>query len=248
MLSFLKTHFSHPKTNKAFWILIALDILFIVTHAVFIFLIFIRLDFNWSISESFLINIDGTYPEVFQYLKYSLIVLLIIYMKFKKKVVGYLSWLFIFMLLLLDDALRFHELFGTWVAKKLNYVPMFGLRAQDLGELTYVVIFGSIVFFLMFIEYRVGTKDYKKRCFDICLLFALFLFFGIGIDLLHEFVRGNRYVQLSMLLLEDGGEMIALSFITWYFLFITIKPEDYNHYLYDYLFKNGIHLVSHKGT
>ncbi len=234
MLSFLKKYFSYSKTNKTLWILILLDIFFIAAYAIFLYLIFIRVQFDWLIADKFHVDLDGGYPEIFQYLKYLIIVFIIIYIMFKKKATSYLSWFFVFVLLLLDDMLQFHEMFGKWISEKLNYSPMFGFGIQDLGELTYITVFGSIVLIFLFIEYRSGSKKYKKRCIDLGLLFALFLFFGIAIDMLNQFVSYNRYIDLFMTLLEDGGEMITLSFIVWYFLFIAIKPKNNIQYLHQY--------------
>jgi hypothetical protein len=234
--NFLKKHFSLKRTNRILALLLTLDVLFIIAHIAFIFLIYIRVQFDWSISDSFMIERDGSYPEIYQYVKYLIVIIILIYLILKKQGIGYVAWLILFVLLLLDDSLQFHETFGTWVSNKFNYSPMFGLRIQDLGELTYVALFGSILLFFLVFGYLKGNEKYRKINIDLGVLFALFLFFGVGIDMIDELVPYNRYSYLILVIIEDGREMIMLSFILWYFFFLILKPNDHNEYLFQKYF------------
>ena len=239
-MNYFKKNFSIQKTNLLLLILVTMDIVFVLGHALVIYLIFIRVEFDWSISNMFLVDYDGGYPEIFQYLKYILIIISIIYIVYHKKEYNYLSWLLLFILLLFDDALSFHEQFGGFISERFNYKPMFGLRAQDLGELTYVALFGPLVLLALILGYRNGNEKYKKTNLDLVLLFSLFLFFGIVIDMLHVLFEDNRYTKLIMVLLEDGGEMLALSLLSWYFFFIVFRSEIHNKYIYKVFSKNKV--------
>ena len=238
-LQFFKQHFNIPKANRLLKVLLSIDVLFVLLHALFVYLVFKRIDLSWSIAPFYLNNDDG-YPEIFQYLQFVIGIIILIKLLIKTKKMGYLSWLILFILMLLDDSLKFHERFGTWATEKFNYSPMFGLRAQDLGELTYVAVFGSILLFFLVGGYYYGDKKYRRIAVDLGLLFAVFLFFGIGIDILHEFINHNRYSLLFIVLLEDGGEMIVLSCFIWYLYFILVKPADYNVYLFQYFHKHKL--------
>ena len=215
-----------------------MDIIFVLGHAIVIYLIFIRVEFDWSISNMFMVDYDGGYPEIFQYIKYISIIIAIIYILYQKKEYNYFSWLLLFTLLFFDDALSFHEQFGGFAAERFNYKPMFGLRAQDLGELTYIALFGPLVLLALVLGYLNGNGKYKKTNLDLVLLFSLFLFFGIVIDMLHVLFGDNRYTKLIMVLLEDGGEMLALSLLSWYFFFIVFRSEIHDKYIYKVFFKN----------
>lgn len=68
-IRFFKEHFSHPKSNKLLAILLSIDILFIVLHALFVFLVFKRIELGWSIAP-FMVNNDDGYPEMFQYVQF----------------------------------------------------------------------------------------------------------------------------------------------------------------------------------
>jgi hypothetical protein len=186
----------------------------------------------------FLIDFDRGYPEIFQYLKFLVIIGSIIYLMYLKKEYRYFSWLVLFILLLFDDAFGFHEQFGEWMVERFNIMPKYGLRAQDLGELTYAVIFGALVFLSMIFGFIRGNQKFKKTSFDLFLLFSIFIFFGVGMDMLHSFAGDNRYIKLVMVLLEDGGEMISLSILTWYFIFLIIRPDTHHKYIYNFFLKN----------
>lgn len=173
---------------------------------------------------------------MFQYLKYLLIILTIIYIMRSKKIYNYVSWLFLFVLLLLDDSLQFHERFGRWAVDRFNYTSMFGLRPQDLGELTYIAVFGPILLLFWYSDIIMEIKKLEKLIL-ILVCFLPYFFFGVVVDMLHILVPDNRYIKLFMLVLEDGGEMITLSFMTWYFFFLTMKSDNHNTYLYQYLIK-----------
>lgn len=236
---FFKQNFNIPKANKLLKILLSIDILFILLHALFVFLVFKRIELGWSIAPFYLNNDDG-YPEMFQYLQFliGIIILIILFLKTKK--MGYISWLILFILLLLDDSLKFHERFGAWATEKFNYTPMFGLRAQDLGELTYVAVFGSVLLFFLVGGYYYGDKKYRRIAIDFGIIFAVFLFFGIGVDMIHEFIDHNRYSLLFLILLEDGGEMIVLSVFVWYLYFVLQKPANHDTYLFQYFYKQKL--------
>jgi hypothetical protein len=237
-LNSFKTQFNIKIPTKILKLLLSIDVVFILTHVVLIYLIFIRAQFDYSMADPFMINIDSGYPEMFQYLKYFVIILITAYLIIKKQEIGYLSWLILFVLLLLDDALQFHETFGTWAANKFSYHPMLGLRSQDLGELTYVGFFGLILMFFLVFGYLKGNKNYRKTNIDLSILFTLFLFFGVAMDMVDEFVEYNRYSHLILILIEDGGEMITLSLLVYYFLFIVFKPKNNNNYLFQSFIKS----------
>jgi len=235
--NFFRSHFNQRRTNQILILLISLDLLLIFTHVLLIYLIYIRIQFDWSLADLFMINNDNGYPEMFQYFKYFIVILILIYFILKKQGIGYIAWLLLFILLLLDDAFRFHESFGTWAVAKFNYSPMFGLRAHDLGELTYVAFFGSILLFFLVFGYLKGNEKYRKINIDLGLLFALFLFFGVAMDMIDQLVEYNRYSHLILILIEDGGEMITLSFIVWYFFYLLLKSNKHNVYLFQIFHK-----------
>ena len=226
----LTPNFNHKNATRLLKVLLSLDILFILGHAV----IAVFLDFKY---KSFLVVTDGGYPEIFQYLKYGILMLLTSRLIFQKHKIIYFPWLFLFFLLFIDDAYRLHEKSGRFLEGLLGLTEIYGLRPNDFGELIYASLVGLVFFGTLFLSYYKGSKTNKKTCLDILLLFLVFLFFGIGIDMFHQIVVDFYRVSVVVALIEDGGEMIAISFMVWYFYFINFSTVPQTKYLHEYLFK-----------
>ncbi|WKK67190.1 hypothetical protein [Lutimonas zeaxanthinifaciens] len=141
-------------------------------------------------------------------------------------------WLFLFGLLLIDDALGLHEHIGNYVANKFSYEGAIRLRPQDLGELTYILLAGSIILVFLVFSFKMGNRNFKFTSLDITILLGIFLFFAIGIDTLGPMIEHNNYTYLFVVVLEEGGEMISLSLITWYFHNLALKPKNSENYLF----------------
>ena len=134
--------------------------------------------------------------------------------------------------MLLDDAFSFHETSGKFLALLLDIQPTMGLRPVDYGELLYALAVGIIILPLMAYCYISGDKTFKKSFVDLSLLLIVLLFFGVFMDMLHSYFSDIYPLGGIFGLLEDGGEMIALSLIAWYMLFIAISTNNRQVYLH----------------
>ena len=175
--------------------------------------------------RDFLVDRDNSYAEWFQYVKFGVVLILLGFLITKYRKREYLFWFFLFFIFLLDDSIGLHERFGWHVSKLLGYKDFYGLRAIDWGELTYVVVMGPLLFLFFVYSYKNGNKDYKKRTIDLTLFVGIFLFFGIVIDMIHSYFSGSPILGRWLTIIEDGGEMITLSFMAWYiFKFVFTLP------------------------
>lgn len=208
-------------------VLLAIDVVFMVIH------VCVRM-FTHSWNSVFLIDTDNGVAENFEYIEYMIIVCLAGYLVISKKLFGFLGWLFLFFFLFLEDCFEFHEHAGLYFAKTLNFKPAFGLRPRDFGELTYECFLGIFVFSAIAWMYYKGNEFFRKTSIDILLLFLLFLFFGVGVDMLAETVHEVHIVSIVFTLLEDGGEMIMLSLLTWYFYFIVLNIGTERSFLFEF--------------
>jgi hypothetical protein len=187
--------------------LISIDVLFIVIHIINSF------TFN---NPDFKITSDRSYPEFYQYTKYFLVVLMLINISIKNKSYSYTSWAILFTYFLIDDSFQIHETFGGFIANIITFSPPFGLRRQDIGELVTSSIAGLVIFPTIIWKYLRGTDEFKKETINIALLVSLLVFCGIFLDMLHEALPLNRIFKGIFGILEDGGEMVAMTLITWY--------------------------------
>lgn len=161
------------------------------------------------------IETDMGYAEIYQYIKESWIVALFLILAIERRRIIYLSWSLLFMYLLFDDSLQIHERLGEYIAQYFELKPMFGLRAEDFGELGVSMLFGFLLFSFIGASYLVSDnleKQISKRLFILVILLACF---GILVDILHTAIPWDQAYE-AFGLLEDGAEMIIVSFIVWF--------------------------------
>jgi hypothetical protein len=158
---------------------------------------------------------DGSYSEMFQYAKaYALAcTFAALWWRYRQAVFG--AWMLLFVFVLCDDALRIHERYGEALATQLAYPSVLGLRAKDLGELTVWTAFGLGFAALLFATYRRSSAEARRASRVLGLLFAILVFFGVALDMAHEAVSG-RFLRHALGVIEDGGEMLAMSLICWF--------------------------------
>jgi hypothetical protein len=90
------------------------------------------------------------------------------------------------------------------------------LRAVDFGELIAVTGAGIALFGAMAIAYRVADTESKDFTHRQLPWLGLLIFFGVVVDMVHIQIQALASPRLTFLaaILEDGGEMIAASFLT----------------------------------
>lgn len=176
---------------------------------------------------AFAVYMDLSLGESFQYLKEYWIVIIFLFLIFKYKRYSFVGWALLFLYFLLDDMLSFHESLGTFALQTLNIDPFYvitgELRYQDYGELGVSVFFGIILMSTIGIAYWRATKEVRiifRYLFGCILLIA---FFGIANDFANRIFtdEDNKVIYELTRLIEDGGEMIAMSITCWYVYTIT---------------------------
>ncbi|MFQ5635190.1 MAG: hypothetical protein ACE5G3_07655 [Gammaproteobacteria bacterium] len=168
---------------------------------------------------------DGGYPEVYQYLKWFWIVVLLLYLAKSRKSFGYTAWVLVFTYFLLDDAMSIHEGVGRTIAGRLSVTPPFGLRLQDLGELAVSAIAGVVLSAVVAWAYLSESRSFRKASQDMLILLLALVFFGVLIDMLHMALQLDRDQQLVAGAVEDGGEMVVASIIFWYVFLLSVRAD-----------------------
>ncbi len=230
---YLASNFEHKKSTLLLKVFLLVDIMFIIGHIISTLL---QDYFEPGVLRSFLVTQDRGYPELFQYLKYLAIVLIVTKRIIASKKYDYLPWLVLFLIMFIDDAFMLHERFGHFFAKILVLQPAWGLRAVDFGELIYATLMGLMFLGPLLWYYYKGSGIVKKTFFDIFILFSILLFFGVAFDMLHQVFEEYNIIYSVFGLIEDGGEMIALSVLVWYFYFIASVSDRERTFLYYYFF------------
>lgn len=214
--------FDDKKANKFLIILLVLDLVFFIIH-------YVNALTPLLSSEKFSIGIDNGYAEIFQYFKFAFIIVLLGSLIKKTGIWNYLSWILVFAYLLIDDSIRIHDRYGSYIAGRLTFEPPFGLRLMDIGELMVSVMVGTVLIAFLYLTYKKGTILYRKISENIFTLLVILAFFGVGMDMIHMIIIDKvpetyyRGVNSILGLLEDGGEMISVSFILFYCYYLNNK-------------------------
>lgn len=191
-------------------LLISADTAFVMVHLVHGLSPFLN-------NSLYSIETDRGYSEIFQYVKTYWIVIMLAALGWRTREYVYVTWMLLFAYLLCDDAFQIHERGGDAIARYWGYESALGLRAQDFGELTAAGVFGLVFLVLIVIMSLRSTRDAKNASKDLTLLFGVIVFFGVIIDMLH-IVAGDGYAQGAFGVVEDGGEMLAMSVVCGYVL------------------------------
>ena len=147
-------------------LLVSIDLFFLLVHGVkFAFKEEFIDVFGYWLYRNLTLTNDWAFPEIFNYLKFAVIVFLLFRIFSLVRQPVYLGWAFVYSVALLDDSLQIHEMLGESIGQAFGNMPQLiqgeqgakeGLRAQDLGELVvYAMYAGSFVLVL-------GVLDLSK--------------------------------------------------------------------------------------
>jgi len=192
-------------------------------------------DIKWVLkSDLFNIELDRGYPEMYQYIKFFWIIILFLNLALKNRSLHYIPWVLLFTYFLLDDSIQIYEQAGYFFTELFNFTPLFGLRVQDYGELAFTATAGILLLPPLVWAYRKGTQIFRKISLDIGLLVLVLVFFGVVVDMVHIVVPLGT-VSFIVGVVEDGGEMLAVSLILWYNFLLNVRGVNAGYYLCDFV-------------
>lgn len=172
-------------------------------------------------NSMFNIELDNGYAERYQYLKYLGIIFVIGSLCIKRKTLLFLPWALLFTYFLADDAWQMHERLGGWIAEGIAFRPPFRLRKLDLGELVVTMTAGLILLPSFLAAYYFGPRPVRLIFHNLFLLLTLLLAFAVVTDMVHAAFIGSPRIELYLGVIEDGGELIAVSLFAWYAFLLT---------------------------
>jgi hypothetical protein len=208
--------FKKEKSIKLLKTLLTIDLFFIVAHIIFAYLRIKKIDFFSLEQTDFSLAKEGSHSEVFQYIKelFIAVTLATIYLRSKFKIYG--VWSLFFMYVLIDDIFSIHERFGKFLAGNVDLPSFLGLEAKDLGELFIYAIVGTCLIFLLLLASRENQEEMVNESQRLAFLVGVLIAFGLGFDMLHALASESFLVSRLLGVIEDGGEMIAMSLLFWY--------------------------------
>ncbi|CAN7754392.1 MULTISPECIES: hypothetical protein [unclassified Variovorax] len=167
-------------------------------------------------SDLLLLNVDRGAAEWWQYLKASAVAVALAIMSARSRQPVYAAWALVFAYALLDDSLMIHERGGFRLAHFLGFVGAIGLRGQDFGELMVSAFFGVPLIALCWWAHRRSKPLAQSHSLQLLWMFAVLLFFGVVVDMGHVALVSAGIGFRGMNVIEDGGELFAMSLATAY--------------------------------
>jgi hypothetical protein len=185
---------------------------------------------SFSSKDLLSISQDGGYAEHFQYAKLGVIVFLLCLLAIAKKSILIGGWAVIFAILLADDRLIIHEQLGGMLASRLSIPSIYYLRAQDYGEILVYLMWGVIAVTILAVSVWFDRCLVAQQVSKGLLLSLLGLVCVGGIfDMLHIVVtniwRLSENANRLFDAIEDGGEMIIVTFALWFVYRMYLKED-----------------------
>lgn len=187
-------------------LLILTDLLFIAIHLI------ARAFPSLVSSREALLVCERGYAELYQYVKWLWLVLLMLLYFAQHRHTVYLFWAGAFAYLLLDDSMRIHETAGLWLREHLSLPSPGGMRGRDLGEILVSLGVGSIM-----MAVALPMAGFSTRYERIVTLIFIGMLGGLALcgilaDALHMMVKPSHGALVLVLeIIEDGGELIVAS-------------------------------------
>lgn len=206
---FDKFHFTN-QSIRLFYLFLATDVAFMLLHLIHHYT-------GLTTNPAFSLETDRGFAEVFQYIKEYWIAIILVVLAVRTGVILYGSWALLFFYLLLDDAGEIHEKLGAFFTNQLVIPGMFNLRGQDFGELLVIGIVVGVFLTLITVTYRFGDATSRKVSKHLIMMMFALAFCGVILDLFH-IAASSPSLDPILMLLEDGGELVIMSFIAAYVL------------------------------
>lgn len=161
----------------------------------------------------FLVTHDRGFGELFQYSKAALGCFLLVRMGARRSSYAAFTWAGLLALVLLDDSLELHEHAGEMLAPLLRLPSIGSLRANQVGELVFYAALGTACLVALGLAWWRGDGQERALSRTLFPWFAALGFCAVLLDAVSSLTRKTA-LGIDFALLEDGGEMVVLSFLT----------------------------------
>lgn len=187
--------------------LLAVDLLLILLHGSWVWLG--RQGVTPPPPNLVAITRDLSIPEFFNYAKWIAIVVMLGLAWRRSGWPTLAAFAVIYGVVFLDDALSIHETVGVRLAVGWGLPDVFGLRAQDLGELAIWSVLGALLLAMLAWGFVRSPEEGRKAGRTLGLLFGALIVCAVGADMVHVTLSLDSVLEDFFSFFEDGGEMIV---------------------------------------
>ena len=171
------------------------------------------------------ITVDGALPEMLGYVKWSIIIVSLVWLAVRDRWSVPFRWARVFLMVLIDDSMQEHEAIGTMIAGSLPLPASLQSQSQDIAE---VMVFGAMGLIAVLLTATLFARNgpvARALSIRFMLIIVFLAFFGVALDFLHQSIRlftegtfAAEFLPQVFALLEDGGEMVMASIATAFVL------------------------------
>ena len=185
-------------------VFLAVDLLFMVMHVMSNDKVVV-----WSLGQ------DRSFSERYQYLKAVAGAGTLLTLFWQRRSLTYLGWGLALLFIFVDDAFFLHER-ATDALLNASAPTIWGLSAHDYGAMVLWAVVGLALLLPLGLGYLQDPTTRRVSRHFFFLLALLFLCGGV-IDMVREIAKDFenpllRYIFKRTILVEDGGELIMVSF------------------------------------
>lgn len=171
-----------------------------------------------------LINLDGSIPEHYQYVKLAWVVLMVLLLARAWGSWWFLPWAAAFLYMVVDDFFAVHEHVGWWIDQQVEPSHVIGLPLRDVAELALPAVVGIVLAPLLLWSLVGSSGAVRAVLRRLAGLLVLFAVFAVGVDLLHAALPDPGELWKAWGVLEEGGEMVVVSVIVAFVFGVLVLP------------------------
>ncbi|MDW7755960.1 MAG: hypothetical protein SCH68_12435 [Brevefilum sp.] len=200
-------------------------VLLLITDLAFILLHILNVYTDLLNSSLYLLSRDRGFAEFFQYTKELWIAVMFLLLGIKKRRGIFYVFSLLFTYLMFDDSFEIHENLGRVIAETFQIQSWLGLRGVDFGELLVSAVFGLLFLAALILFFIISDQITRRIALYMLAMFGLLALFGVVGDMVEVIVR-NRDVSRILVIIEEGGEMLVMSVMTWFVFHLRYRDDQ----------------------
>ncbi len=169
-----------------------------------------------------LFDIDAQFSlsSVLNFAQFAAMVFFLSEIKYNRRDRAFDFWKYLFLYILADDIFEISEHAGRILGELFSFETLFGLAPADYGKFAFAIGGGLAVSAFLGYLLRRSSREFVSASFAIFVMLSCFAFFAVVFDVIHAVFDKDPRLGFAFGILEEGGEMIVLSFMTAYLFYL----------------------------
>lgn len=156
------------------------------------------------------IDRDGGALEILNYVQTGLTATFLVMAGLAARRPLYLAWGLLFLFIVLDDSLQYHESVGRLLVAGLDLPAFQGMRPQDTGELIAWAAAAVVLLPAIAVFHWQSPPAVRRHSVVLLACFTALVMCAVVFDMVHM-VLSRTLLAGAIGFLEDGGELIAMA-------------------------------------